>query len=347
MTSKTPESVQETVQDEQQAAPHKRPEWLVALIVGLGASLIGGLFVSAFLWPLTTAEPKDIEYGMAGPTQQTKLIEMQIYEQHPGLLKSRTYENREEVVRAIERQEISGGVVAEGPEIEFLTASAGSPAISQALTNLGNGIKEQMAQQAAKAPASAPRQTVTMTDVVPGKTGSNAAILLVFPALITSIAASVIGLFTVRRPGRRSYVLLAATLGAGLIGALALGPWFGAMQGSFWLSAAALAMGVLAIAGFVSGLAAVFGKAGLGLGIVTIVLFGNPWSGSMVPREFLAQPWGSIGAAMPNANLVSLLRSISYFPDAPTSANWWTLAIWALCGFALLGIGALRARSKA
>ena len=48
---------------------------------------------------------------------------------------------------------------------------------------------------------------------------------------------------------------------------------------------------------------------------------------------------------MPTGTLVNLIKSISYFPEAATAGEWWTLAIWVIAGMLLILIGAqIRAR---
>ena len=67
----------------------------------------------------------------------------------------------------------------------------------------------------------------------------------------------------------------------------------------------------------------------------------------MAPTEFLADPWGSIGAHMPNGTVISLIKSINFFPDASTGNQWLTLVIWAFCGLALLLAGIALQKRKA
>lgn len=60
----------------------------------------------------------------------------------------------------------------------------------------------------------------------------------------------------------------------------------------------------------------------------------------MATKEFLPEPWGTLGSWMPNGTLIALLRDLSYFPSASTAPLWWTLIGWIAFGFVCLGIGA-------
>lgn len=53
------------------ASPKKsRPEWLKALIPGLLAMVICGLFAAAYMWPMSQMDPKNISVAIAGPEEQ-------------------------------------------------------------------------------------------------------------------------------------------------------------------------------------------------------------------------------------------------------------------------------------
>ena len=56
-------------------AERKEATWAQAGMFGLLMALVASLFISAFLWPMTTATPKDIDLGIAGPAEATAGIE--------------------------------------------------------------------------------------------------------------------------------------------------------------------------------------------------------------------------------------------------------------------------------
>lgn len=81
-------------------------------------------------------------------------------------------------------------------------------------------------------------------------------------------------------------------------------------------------------------------------GAVLTMFVGNPLSGATMPWQFLAAPWGAIGQLMVPGASGSLIRSLSYFPEASTAQQWWTLGVWALVGVVLALIGHFRAKES-
>lgn len=341
-----------------------RPDWLVASGVGFLAALVVGLFASAFLWPLSVSEPKDIPFGVAGPEQQLVQIEGQLTSQQEGLFDLTTYDDRDAVVRAIERREIDGGLVVSDTGMEMLTASAGNVQVTQLLSQMAAGMKDQQAAAAQQAIADAVSQakeqgvpaeqiltiqesaqekaaavTVTVTDVVSGGAGAMASSLVMLPALIGGMITSVLSLFAVKRPSRRIISLISGSFFAGLAGALVLGPWFDILPGGLGATWLALSTGILAIAATITGLGTLLGKAGLGLGVILMMLIGNPWGGALVPSEFLGGFMGWLGAHMPNGNVIQLVKTISFFPEASQASRWWILIAWILIGLGLWAVG--------
>ena len=82
----------------------------------------------------------------------------------------------------------------------------------------------------------------------------------------------------------------------------------------------------------VAGLARLLGAAGIGVGALILLLIGNPLSGIATSPRFLPAPWGSLGQWLPTGAGGTLLRTVSYFPEASVA---WPMTI--LLGWALLG----------
>ncbi|MDN6605244.1 hypothetical protein [Brevibacterium sp.] len=64
------------------------------------------------------------------------------------------------------------------------------------------------------------------------------------------------------------------------------------------------------------------------------------------PKEFLAGSWGDIGQFFVPGASGTLLRDLSYFPDAPMAMQWWVLIGWLALGIVLMLIGHLKAHSQ-
>ena len=313
-------------------AERKEATWAQAGMFGLLMALVASLFISAFLWPMTTATPKDIDLGIAGPAEATAGIEQVLATNGKDTFNVTNYENAEAATDAIKAREVSGAVVVSADGIQVLTASAGNAQASQLLTQMASGIQTQMQQAGQTVP-------VAVEDVVPAGSTGAAANFTILPALIAGLTGSVVAFLLVQRPSRRIATLLVASVGAGLLGALLVGPAFNVLPGNYWMMALAIGTGAMAVGSFISGLGALLGAPGLGLGALTIVLFGNPWGGMMMPSEFLPTPWSTIGSFMPNGAIINLMKSIGFFPEASTGREWLILLVWIAVGLTMLAAG--------
>jgi hypothetical protein len=206
------------------------------------------------------------------------------------------------------------------------TASAASPTVSALLV--------QAAQQLGGGP-------VTVVDVVPSPahdprgTGFGAGFLpLVLAGLIAGAALAVaVPGFVGRLIGLGTFAVLAGLVGAAVLHGL------GVLTGSYLAAAASLALQSLAVSGAITGLAAVLGAPGIGLGAVVVFLFGNPISAVAAAPELLPQPWGAIGQWLPQGAGATLLRSAAFFDGAGAAAPLWTLAAWSVVGVGLVAVG--------
>lgn len=165
-----------------------------------------------------------------------------------------------------------------------------------------------------------------------------AAFPMVMGGMIGGILISTIVVGASRRLGA---ITLYATL-SGLVVTLILQPWFGFLQGSFALNWLAIGASMLATGAFIVGANAVFGKAGIALGAVVSMLVGNPISSAAQPVEFLPGAWGAIGQFFVPGASASLLRELSYFPDASHLHEWGVLAGWIVAGVLMMTLGHFR-----
>jgi hypothetical protein len=123
--------------------------------------------------------------------------------------------------------------------------------------------------------------------------------------------------------------------------------WLGVIPGSFVVDAASVALALFATCTLVLGLQTVLGRAGLILGAAFTLLVANPISAAALPPNFLLEPWGAIGQwLVPGASL-TLLRNVSYFPDANITFRLWVLAGWVILGVSLLLLGQGRRKKGA
>jgi len=223
--------------------------------------------------------------------------------------------------------------------------------VSQLLTavaaNLEEGVNAQAAAaaQAAGAPTAPPHIDVVVTDVVPladtdpRGTGLAAALFpLVLGGMLGGIAISLAVIGAMRRV---LAVVVYAAVG-GLVLAGILQGWFGALQGDYWLNAAAIGLALAAIAAPITGFVALIGRAGIAVGPIVMLLFANPISAAAIPKEFIAEPWGEVGQWFPPGAAATLVRDLSYFPAADTTFPWLVLGAWAVGGLLLSVVGHFR-----
>jgi len=213
----------------------------------------------------------------------------------------------------------------------------------------------QAQQGAAKPPASSqqPTQpagpvavpTVVVTDVVPlssddprGTGLAVAGLPLAMGGMVGGILISLLVAGAWRRLG--AVIAYGIAGGLGLVGILQ--GWFHVLQGDFWINSAAVGLGISATAAIITGLSALIGRAGIAVGAVITLFIGNPISALTQPREFLPAPWGDVGQWFVPGASGTLLRNLSYFPDAATMFPWLVLGAWAVAGVVLIVTGHFR-----
>ena len=101
---------------------------------------------------------------------------------------------------------------------------------------------------------------------------------------------------------------------------------------------------VLATSVFIIGCTSLVGRAGIGIGAVITMFIGNPLSAAATPWQFLAAPWGAIGQFLVPGASNTLTRTLSYFPEASSAQQWWTLTGWVALGVTLTLVGHFRSQ---
>jgi hypothetical protein len=346
----------------------RKTTWGFAALYGLIGAAIVAIVVVGFVWPTATSQAHDLPVAISGPADQVQTVEDALAERDPSPFALRAVADRDEAVALIQDREVYGAIVL-GDAPEVLVASAGSPAAAQALRAVAGELQAQISAAAQAAltqqlqalaqalqagaapqiPSTIPSiPTVTVTDVVPlsatDTTGAGLAAAS-FPLVLGGILSGVLLVLLVAGVVRRLLGLLVFAVAAGAGIALVLQTWFGILQGPWILNAAAAGLAVAATCAVIVGLNALIGPAGIGVGAVITMLIGNPLAAAAVPWQFLAAPWGQIGQWFVPGASASLLRSLSYFPDAATAAQWLTLAAWTLAGVLLALVGHFRSRA--
>ena len=363
-------------------APAERTRWGFAAIYGAVAALVIGVLIVAFVWTAATSQAQNLPVGVSGPADRVAALEDALAEQDPAPFDLIAVDSRDDAVTQIENRTLYGAILLDEPEV--LLASAASNASAQALRGVATQLQVQIsataqaalvaqvqklaaalaaAPSAAVPPAGAGTETppahssaasppeipeVVVIDVVPlAETDPNGAGLTAasFPLTLGGMLGGILLSTLVAGAIRRLLGLVVLGVSAGVVGTVILQTWLGLLEGEWLLNAAALGLALAATAAFITGMNAVFGPAGIGIGAVITVLISNPLAGAAAPWEFLPQPWGAIGQFFVPGAGTRLIRSLSYFPAAPTEQQWAILAAWTALGVVLTVIGHFRSRA--
>lgn len=294
----------------------KPSSWSRSGAAALAAAAVLAVIVLAFLWPSVTSTPHAIPVAVVGDSSAL-----------PPELSARfdfdTVAGRDSAIDAIESREAYGAIVL-GAEPEVLAASADGPAVRQML----DAVAVQL-----KAP---------VVDIVPlsvADSGGTALSAMAFPLVIGGIVGGAVISMLVRGTARRLVATIAYGLAAGVVVVLITHTWFGIVEGSAVALTPAVGATVLSISALIVGLTSVIGPAGIAAGAVLMMFIGNQISGSTVPWQFLPEPWGAVGQYFPPGAGATLVRNLSYFPEASNVQPWSVLIAWSAAGVALMAVG--------
>ncbi|MFD3706082.1 hypothetical protein ACFWUP_23330 [Nocardia sp. NPDC058658] len=302
-----------------------------AVALGLAATAIQALMLIAFAWPAVNLAPRDLPIAVAGPASAQ--LTQQLQQRDPEAFEITTLPDASAARNALADREIYGAIVTGNGAPQVLVASAAAPAVAQQLTAV--------AQQLSGVPAVTPQDVIATDPDDPRGAGFGS---MVLPLVMSGIAAGVLLTLLVSSFGARLAGLATFAVAGGLLSTLVSHTWLSILPGSYLELAAIAGLASFAVAATIVGLAAAIGRPGIGLGTLTMLLIGNPFSAATSAPELLPQPWGTIGQLLPPGAAASLLRSAAYFNGAGAAGPLTVLLVWAATGLALLGVGAVRSR---
>ncbi|WP_124713748.1 ABC transporter permease [Mycolicibacterium nivoides] len=317
------------------AAPeHEPPAALRAAGIVAVLTIAIAIVAIAFALPASRSKPHDLPIGAAGPQAATSQIAERLQQQAPGAFSVTYYPGEDALREAILNRNVYGGIAfgPQGPTL--LTATGGSPAVAQLLTQIGNGI------------AANSGVTLHTEDLAPPTHQDPRGTGLAASALPITLAGMLPAIALVLVLKREVWTRLIATIVfsafAGTTVAALLQYVFGSIDSNFWGVAAGLTLGIAAAGLFVLGLGSLFGKVGLAVGAALALLLGNPLSGLTAAPEMLPAGWGQLGQLLPQGATATLLRSTAYFGGAGADLAIVVLSCWVLAGLTLVIIAALR-----
>jgi hypothetical protein len=318
------------------AVAHERPPAARATGIVLGLCAVIALVALAFALPAARSAPHDVPIGIAGPQAANGQVARQLEQHAPGAFAVTYYPGEGALREAIRDRQVYGGLALGPAGPKTLIASGASPAVAQALTQLGTGIAAQTGtppavDDVAPLPADDPRGA-----------GLAAAAL---PVTLAGILPAVALVLALRREvwTRLTAAVVFSGLAALTIAAL-LQYVLGSVQDNFWGVTAGLSLGLLGCGLLMLGLGSLFGRTGLAVGAALALLVGNPLSGLTSAPEMLPRGWGTLGQWLPQGANATLLRSTAYFDGAGAEMAVAVLSGWALLGAALVAVAAVRDR---
>lgn len=300
-----------------------------AVAIGLGAALLQALMLIAFAWPATNIAPRDLPLAVTGP--QAEMVQARLAGQSPGAFELTTVPDEAAARAAIGDREVYGAIVTGNGAPRMLVASGASPAVAQQLTQIG--------QQMSGTPPIQVEDVVAGDPDDPRGAGFGA---MALPLVMAGIAGGV--LLTLLIPSAAGRIAGVFTFGiaGGLLSMLVTQTWLSIVPGPYLELSLVAGLVSFAVAGTVTGLATVIGRAGIGIAALVMLLIGNPFSAATSAPELLPQPWGTIGQLLPPGAAASLIRSVAFFDWAGAQGPLLVLVGWAVLALVLLGLGVLR-----
>jgi hypothetical protein len=323
------------------AATAPSPWSKVATAVALLTVIISAL-LTAFAWPQVRSSIHDVPIAVAGPAAATSQVSAALEQRMPGAFAITTVENTAAAEQLIRDRDVYGAIDVSTGSPQVITATAGSASVAQALQSVGTALAQAQAQ--GSTPTVAVRDLVALPADDPRGAGLAAGAL---PLVIGGLLAAVLLSNLLKGTSRRVTGAVTFAVTGGLAVAAILQFWFGSLDGSYLANSGVIALSIAAISLTLLGLESLLGYAGFGLGAVTMMLIGNPLSGSGSAPEMLPGWSGTLGQLLPPGAGNQLLRSTAFFDGTGAAPAALVLACWLILGLGLCLIGSLRARRAA
>jgi hypothetical protein len=294
--------------------PHTK--WSRAILIGVGAAALVTLILIAFIWPTLTSSVRNVPLAVVGNSAQVTQLKTALDSKVSGGFDVTQVATRADAVHLLNTRDDAGAIILTGAP-EVLTASAGGTAVSQVLAGIATSVHAKV------------------TDVVPLASADSRGVGLTvasFPLVLGGMLGGILISLVVTGVWRRLASVAIYSILAGAAVVAVMQAWFGVLQGDAFVNGAAMSLAMAATASFIVGANALIGTAGIPLGSVITMLIGNPLSSASAPVFFMPEPWGAVGQWFVPGASATLVRNLSYFPDANILFPWLVLAGWTLLG---------------
>ena len=305
----------------------------------LGLSVILLALLMLFISPSLLSGPRDLKVGIVGPAAQLHAVEDSFQEQAAGAFDVGQYPSAADLQQAIKDRDVVGGFDLTGDTVDVYVASAGSTAISGAVSNAGAMVAGSMGAQTEII------DVVPLPDADPTGVGiGGLAFPLVFGGIVPAVA------FRSMLAGRRGWILtglLGFSVAGGLVVAAVLKFAFGSIDGAVAPVAASVALGIAALALPLAGLNECFGTKGFTVAAMSMMFVGNPFAGIATSAQWLPAGVAFVGQLLPPGAAGTLVRAVAYFDGTGGLGAALTLAAWAVLGLVLWAVApALQRRTR-
>ncbi|MGP3917091.1 hypothetical protein [Nonomuraea sp. 10N515B] len=299
------------------------------------------LLLTAFAWPSVRSSVHDVPIAIAGPAPAVKQLTAVLDQRLPDGFEVAEVADTAAAERLIRDRKVYGAIdLSSGGTPQVITASAGSAAVVQTLNSIATGLS----QAQGTSTAVAARDLIPLPADDPRGAGLAAGAL---PLVMGGLLAALLLTRLVRGTARRVTGALAFAITGGLAVAAILQFWLGSLNGSYWANSGAIALTIAATSLSILGLESLLGYAGLGLGAATMMLIGNPLSGTATAPEMLPGWSGTLGQLLPPGAGGQLLRSTAFFDGQGATHSATVLATWLTLGIVLCLASGLRTRPTA
>ncbi len=307
-------------------APSRR---LVGLAVAI--PIFVAFALAMFAWPNANLAPRDLPVGLVGPAQATAQIGARLQAATSSGFDLRQFGDEAAATQAIRHRDVYAAIVVGRSGVTLLVATAAGPVVAQLLTAAMSGHGSQ--------------RPPTVVDVVPAPANDPRGAALgssILPLVITgAITGALVALLSFAGIWQAAMLVVVCVL-SGLVATGGAQGWLGVLQGSWEANAGALTLMLLAIAATVVGLKDLIGPAGMAAGMLLMIFVGNPLSGITSAPELLPKAAGLVGQLLPPGAGGSLLRCTAFFDGNGGSGHVVVLLAWVLCGYAAIGVAAMR-----
>jgi hypothetical protein len=285
--------------------------------------MIGLVFVSVYLSAFHRPQPHNMPLGVVGSAVQATQVTDGLAAKAPGSFAITRYNGTAAAVSAIRHRDIYGALDLSGSTPRLLYAGANGPSVQSMLTSVFG------------ADATAHHQQLVTADVRPATAGDSRSLSVFYAAFGLVLAGFLFGLTTYQAAPRLPFgqrlvsLLLFGVLG-GVLTVLVAGKWFGALPGPFAVEAGLVALMAISVGALTMLIVKVAGRAGIAVGSIALLTFGNATSGGVLPAYFLPGWLRPLSYILPPGVAVRAIDGAAYFDNAGLTEGIAILAGWVI-----------------